>query len=164
MVRFVEATQLDGSTCSARVKAIDFESGIAVVAVDASWKGGVHLHPDDDLALGEDVFLVASVGDGRRVNSGTVSSIGLFEAFWEYELEGAITVTADNPGLPGGPLFDRRGRMVGVVALSLAEVGKPTSSSRRSRTRLWPRRARSGRHTGSARPGWGSPVTRCGIT
>jgi S1-C subfamily serine protease len=122
----IEATQLDGSTCSARVQAIDFESGIAVVAVDASWKGGVHLHPDNDLALGEDVFLVASVGDGRRVNSGAVSSIGLFEAFWEYALDGAITVTADNPGLPGGPLFDHRGRMVGVVALSQVEVGKPT--------------------------------------
>jgi serine protease Do len=60
------------------------------------------------------------------VNSGAVSSIGIFEAFWEYSLERAITVTADNPGLPGGPLFDRRGRVVGVVALSLAEVGKPT--------------------------------------
>jgi S1-C subfamily serine protease len=122
----VEATLLDGTTRPARVRAIDFESGIAVLAVDDAWKGGAQLRRDDDLALGEDVFLVASVGDGRRVNSGTVSSIGVFEAFWEYSLERAITVTADNPGLPGGPLFDRFGRMAGVVGLSLAEVGKPT--------------------------------------
>lgn len=122
----VEATAVDGATCAAQVRAIDFESGVAVVAVDDGWKGGAQLRADDDIALGEDVFLIASVGDGRRVNSGTVSSIGVFEAFWEYSLDRAITVTADNPGLPGGPLFDRLGRMVGVVALSLAEVGKPT--------------------------------------
>ena len=41
-------------------------------------------------------------------------------------LEQAITVTVQNPGLGGGPLLDAHGRMIGVVALSLAEVGKFT--------------------------------------
>src|SRR5690606_13611661 len=77
-------------------------------------------------APGEEVFLVASVGDGRRVSSGCVSAVEPFDAFWEYALDRAITVTADAPGLPGGPLFDRFGHVAGIVALSLAEVGKFT--------------------------------------
>jgi S1-C subfamily serine protease len=122
----IEATTVDGSTHQAKLLGIDFESGVAALGVDVPGSAGVRFRGSDDLALGEDVFLVASVGEGRRVNSGNVSSIAPFEAFWEYSLERAITVTADNPGLPGGPLLDRFGRMLGIVALSLAEVGKPT--------------------------------------
>jgi S1-C subfamily serine protease len=122
----IEATTVEGSTHQAKVLGIDFESGIAALGVDVPQAPGVRLRGSEDLVLGEDVFLVASVGEGRRVNSGNVSSIAPFEAFWEYSLERAITVTADNPGLPGGPLLDRFGRMLGIVALSLAEVGKPT--------------------------------------
>lgn len=122
----IEATTVEGTTHRAKVLGIDFESGVAVLGVDVPGATGLRLRGSEDLALGEDVFLVASVGEGRRVNSGNVSSIAPFEAFWEYSLECAVTVTADNPGLPGGPLLDRFGRMVGIVALSLAEVGKPT--------------------------------------
>jgi S1-C subfamily serine protease len=122
----IEATTVEGSTHRAKLLGIDFESGVAALGVDVTGTSGVRLRGSEDLALGEDVFLVASVGEGRRVNSGVVSSIAPFEAFWEYSLDRAITVTADNPGLPGGPLLDRFGRMLGIVALSLAEVGKPT--------------------------------------
>lgn len=120
----VEATLLDGSTVPARVLGIDYEAGLAALSVDAP--GGARLRSRGDAETGEEVFLVASVGDGRRVSSGCVSSAGPFEAFWEYALDRAITVTADTPGLPGGPVFDRFGQIAAIVALSLAEVGKFT--------------------------------------
>src|SRR5690606_6056550 len=106
---------------------IDFASGLGVVKINNDdLPPGVPLRAVEDVRPGEEAFLVASVTDGRRVDAGVVTSIDVFEAFWEYVVERAITVTVQNPGLGGGPLLDAHGRMVGVVALSLAEVGKFT--------------------------------------
>lgn len=108
------------------VVAIDYATGLGVVKLRDPLAPRVEIRPIEDVRVGEEVFLVASVADGRRVDAGVISSIDVFEAFWEYLLERAITVTVQNPGLGGGPLLDAHGRMVGVVALSLAEVGKFT--------------------------------------
>jgi S1-C subfamily serine protease len=39
-------------------------------------------------------------------------------------LDRAITTTLINPGVAGAPLFDARGRLVGLVSLGLANVGR----------------------------------------
>jgi S1-C subfamily serine protease len=39
-------------------------------------------------------------------------------------LDRAIMTTAINPGLAGAPLFDSDGRLLGIVSLSLAAVGR----------------------------------------
>jgi serine protease Do len=72
------------------------------------------------------VFLVASSDDatGRRVSGGFLFKLGVYEAYWEYSLDRALICSAMNPGLGGGPMFDMKGRMVGVVSLNLGEVGK----------------------------------------
>jgi S1-C subfamily serine protease len=51
-------------------------------------------------------------------------SLDPFDANWEYTLERAIFTSAMNPGLGGGPLIDRRGRVAGVVSLNLNEIGR----------------------------------------
>lgn len=122
----VEVTLEEGDTRVGDVVGIDYASGLGVVKLNERPGPGVPIRSIDDVHAGEEVFLVASVTDGRRVDAGAVSSIDAFEAFWEYFLERAITVTVQNPGLGGGPLLDALGRMIGVVALSLAEVGKLT--------------------------------------
>ena len=104
------------------VVGIDYATGLGVVKIKEPVPGWVPLRPVEDVRVGEEAFLVASVADGRRVDAGAVTSIEVFEAFWEYFLERAITVTVQNPGLGGGPLLDAHGRMIGVVALSLAEA------------------------------------------
>jgi S1-C subfamily serine protease len=53
-----------------------------------------------------------------------VTSVGPFEAFWEYMIDDAIMTTAVNPGLAGGPLFDGRGNLLGVVSLGLSAVAR----------------------------------------
>ena len=53
-----------------------------------------------------------------------MSVVGPFEAFWEYMLDRAIMTTAINPGLAGAPLFDVEGRLLGLVSLGLAVVGR----------------------------------------
>lgn len=124
--RTVEVTLEQGDVRTGEVVGIDYAAGLGVIKIKDRIPCSVSLRPIEDVRAGEEAFLVASVADGRRVDAGAVSSVDMFEAFWEYFLERAITVTVQNPGLGGGPLFDAHGRMIGVVALSLAEVGKFT--------------------------------------
>ena len=124
--RTVEVTLEPGDVRTGEVVGIDYASGLGVVKIKDPVPAALALRPIDDVRPGEDVFLVASADDGRRADAGAICSIDVFEAFWEYFLDRALTVTVQNPGLGGGPLLDAHGRMIGVVALSLAEVGKFT--------------------------------------
>jgi S1-C subfamily serine protease len=124
--RSVEVSVDDDEPQEGLVVGIDYASGLGVVKLKDGAPTGVAIRSIDEVRPGEETFLVASVADGRRVDAGVVSSIDAFEAFWEYLLDRAITATVQNPGLGGGPLLDSLGRMIGVVALSLAEVGKFT--------------------------------------
>ncbi|MGH7803889.1 MAG: S1C family serine protease [Candidatus Binatia bacterium] len=121
----VEVTRFDGETVTADVIGRDYSTGLAVLQLAGTPPVAIPLRASSDLDCGEDVFLVGSSGDaGPRVSSGGVSYLGAFDAYWEYQLDRAIMTTAMNPGLGGGPLCDRLGRMVGVVSLNLNEIGR----------------------------------------
>jgi S1-C subfamily serine protease len=123
----VEVTLLDATTVAGTVVARDFAAGIALVNVAAEALPSAKLSPSTTVERGDEVFLVASAGaSARRASNGVVMSLDSFDAYWEYSLDRAITTTAMNPGLSGGPLFDRLGRMVGMAALDLNEVGRAT--------------------------------------
>jgi len=125
--RELRVTLLDGTEFKGEVVAQDFFSGLAVLRVPHRGSPGVTPRSSATLRLGQDVFLLTSAGDrNRRVNSGVVSSLDAFDAYWEYRLERGIRTTAMNPGLGGGGLFTSRGELVGVVALDLAEIGRFT--------------------------------------
>jgi len=121
----VRVTLLDGSGYPGEVLKYDFRSGLGLVRIPASGVPALALHSSASLALGQEVFCIASVGEGAaRVGTGGVSYIGPFDANWEYVLDRAIMTTSMNPGLGGGPLIDALGRMVGVVSLNLNEIGR----------------------------------------
>lgn len=123
--RDVRATLLDGREHIAEVLKYDFESGLGLVRIPLRGLPAVALHPSTGLALGQEVFCIASVGEGSaRVGTGAISYLGPFDANWEYVLDRAIMTTSMNPGLGGGPLLDALGRMVGVVSLNLNEIGR----------------------------------------
>jgi S1-C subfamily serine protease len=121
-----QVTLLDDSQYEAEIAAQDFASGIAVLKITDGRFPAVPLCPSTDLHPGDEVFIVASSGEGngRRLSGGGLTVIGPFDAYWEYCLERALTCSAMNLGLGGGPMFDLKGRMVGVVSLNLGEVGK----------------------------------------
>jgi serine protease Do len=101
------------------------ETGLALVTLD-----GPPLHPAElatggSVSPGLPVFLLTCTGERERKGAtGHVSAVGPFEAFWEYMLDRAIMTTAINPGLAGAPLFDAEARLIGVVSLGLATVGR----------------------------------------
>ncbi len=121
----VEVTGIDGKSREVRRVALDHESGLALIVLD-----GPPLHPTEVAAAGTvspglPVFLLTCTGERERKGAtGHVSAVGPFEAFWEYMLDRAIMTTAINPGLAGAPLFDPDARLIGVVSLGLATVGR----------------------------------------
>ncbi len=121
----VKVTLLDKREYVAEVVRWDFVSGLGLLRIAQSGLPALALRPSTDLELGEEVFITASVGEGAaRVSNGVISYLGPFDANWEYVLDRAIMTTAMNPGLGGGPLVDRLGRLVGVVSLNLNEIGR----------------------------------------
>lgn len=122
----ISVTLIDNTRFDAELVAQDFATGIAVLQVPQKSFPAVPAHPSVDLEPGDEVFLVACSGEenGRRVNGGGLTAVSRFDAYWEYSLDRALTSTAMNPGLGGGPMFDMHGRMVGVVSLNLNEIGR----------------------------------------
>jgi serine protease Do len=102
------------------------------------------------------VFAIAATGPSeRRVTGGLVTDLGEFEAYWEYVLDRGIVSSAGNPGFGGGPLFDLRGAVVGVMSLNLEGIGReslaiPVEYYTRHRAEL----LRFGRVTSRQRRAW----------
>lgn len=123
----IEVTLLDDKTYEAELVAQDFHSGLAAVRIPVTGHPAARLDGLSPLAVGQEVFILASFGGAqRRANTGAISSLDPFDAFWEYRLDRAIFTTAMNPGLGGGGLFTLDGMLAGVVSLDFNEVGRFT--------------------------------------
>jgi len=120
-----ETVGIDGKPRPVSRVSLDHDSGLALLTVEGAGFEPARLAGDEEPRPGDPVFMLTCTGDKeRRGASGHVSFVGPFEAFWEYMLDQAIMTTIVNPGLAGGPLLDQRGRVVGVVSLGLAAVGR----------------------------------------
>jgi len=138
----VELVGIDGRTREVEHIALDHESGLALLTCRQGDLEPARLGPGPELRPGDPVFLLTCTSEKeRRGASGHVSFVGPFEAFWEYMLDRAIMTTMLNPGLAGGPLFDARARVAGIVSLGLAAVARfslaiPIALFEERRTRL----------------------------
>jgi serine protease Do len=125
-----ETVGLDGRTRPVSRISLDHDSGLALLTVEGAGFEPARLAEAVPPRPGDPVFMLTCTGDperrdkGRPGASGHVVFVGPFEAFWEYMLDQAIMTTIVNPGLAGGPLLDQEGRVVGVVSLGLAAVGR----------------------------------------
>ena len=121
----ITVTLSDGKEYPGRLTAQDFDSGLALVKIDAA--DLPFLRPAETVTVGQPAFMVASSGQqSRRVSDGGVTSLEGYDGQWEYLLERSIRLSAFNPGFGGGTLADSRGRLMGVVSLNLNEIGKFT--------------------------------------
>jgi S1-C subfamily serine protease len=125
-----ETVGLDGRTRPVSRVSLDHDSGLALLTVEGAGFEPARLADGEPPRPGDPVFLLTCTGDSDRRDkerpgaSGHVSFVGPFEAFWEYMLDEAIMTTIVNPGLAGGALLDQRARVLGIVSLGLAAVGR----------------------------------------
>jgi S1-C subfamily serine protease len=122
----IQVGLLDNTQHEAEIAAQDFSTGVAVLKISGGSFPPVPTSPSTAITPGDEVFMVASSGEdgGRRVSGGAITSAAPFDAYWEYATDRALVCTAMNPGPGGGPMFDMKGRMVGVTSLNLNEVGR----------------------------------------
>lgn len=126
--REIEVVTVDNRRWTGRRVVQDMRAGVAVVAIEESGRfPALPLGGSRQVSVGDEVFLLAAVQDnGRRVHNGAVSAVEPFDAYWEFRLEHALFTTAPNPGFGGGALVDRHGKVVGLVLLELAAIGRFT--------------------------------------
>jgi S1-C subfamily serine protease len=123
--RSIHATFPEGDSFPAEILAQDFEAGLAVLRLPRRAGAVAALGDSRALQRGQEVFILGSTGaTERRVSNGVITDLGRFDAYWEYMLESAVQSSAINPGFGGGPLFDNRGRLVGITSLNLGQVGR----------------------------------------
>jgi S1-C subfamily serine protease len=121
----ITVSLLDGQEVPGETVAQDYESGIALVRIPATETSGASCGDSRRLSRGQAVFILASAdATERRVSDGVITDLGPFDAYWEYMLEAAIQTSAVNPGLGGGPLFDRKGRLIGITSLNLGQMAR----------------------------------------
>lgn len=121
----VELTGIDGRRREVRRVTIDHESGLALLALAGEEIRPAQLGQAEAVTPGLPVFMLTCTGARERKGAtGHVTAVVPFEAFWEYMLDRAIMTTVVNPGLAGAPLFDPEARLIGVVSLGLAAVGR----------------------------------------
>ena len=104
----VDVSLADGRTVEGEVVAHDFYTGVAAVKVPGTGYTAAPTRSSATVELGQEIFILAASEDsGRRINSGAITSLEAFDAYWEYRLERGIRSTAMNPGFGGGALFLR---------------------------------------------------------
>ena len=118
----IDVALADGRRTTARVVGHDFESGLALIQLDAAGAPypAASLGQSAPLGAGDPVAIVG-IGPGG-VASGAmarVTKVGPFVAYWEYLLERAIFVAPHHPGFGGAALVNPDGALVGVLSLRL---------------------------------------------
>jgi S1-C subfamily serine protease len=121
----IHLTGIDGAQRGVKRVAVDHRTGLALLSLEGPPLAAARLGQSDDVRPGRPVFVLSCTAEGqRRGAAGHVCAVGPFETFWEYMLDHAIMATVVNPGLAGAPLFDAVARVIGVVSLGLASVGR----------------------------------------
>ncbi len=118
----IELTFADGTTSSASIVSEQPENDIAVVRADqppAQLVPAVLGNPAS-VRVGDEAFVVGNpFGLSGSMSSGVISGLGrsFKQRDGDRTLTGLIQIDAAvNPGNSGGPLVDRGGRVIGIVA------------------------------------------------
>jgi serine protease Do len=118
----IDVTLEDGRRTTAQVVGHDFESGLALIRLDAALAPypAARVGQSAGLSAEQPVAIVGVGGTGPPVGvMGRVTSVGPFVAYWEYLLDRAVFVAPHHPAFGGAALVDPDGALVGVVSLRL---------------------------------------------
>lgn len=118
----------DGELIPARVLSSDPAADLALLQLEQAPKNvrAAELGDSDLVEVGDSVFIVgAPLGLDYTLTAGYVSARRGPGSFADGELavEQFQTDAAVNPGNSGGPMFDMRGRVIGIVSYILSQGG-----------------------------------------
>ncbi len=117
----IEVRFADGRVLPARLIARDAASDIALLGVDAELVPFVLV---DDPALADPVCSIGNAfGLGLSVTCGVVSATQVSNAGFNAVEDFIQTDAAINPGMSGGALVDRQGRLIGMTSAIFASEG-----------------------------------------
>jgi serine protease Do len=115
----------DGTTYTASVVGGEQDNDVAVVKIDASWLSPVTVGSSAAVQVGEVVY---AVGNPRRLDhtmtDGIISALDR-----EVQVETNMSIAmfqisaAVNSGNSGGPVYNDRGEVIGIVSAKYASVG-----------------------------------------
>ncbi len=126
-----EVIVMDGRTFPARILAVDPKREMAVLKIEPfDDMEPADFADSDDIEAGAPAFAIGTPDNKPGVVSlGTVKTPRLDEtiAYDPYSIRNAIELSIDvEPGHSGGPLFDREGELIGMIAAF--EMGESTKS------------------------------------
>ncbi|HMH52368.1 MAG TPA: S1C family serine protease [Candidatus Acidoferrum sp.] len=119
----IEARTRDGRATSARLTAIDFETGLGVVKLegDGPWPAAT-LGSSSDVRVGS---LGGTVGVDEDNDlawvTNHVQAVRRFSGYWEYMLDRALIVGPSTDSWGGSAVVDARGAVLGIASLRLGE-------------------------------------------
>lgn len=120
----VTVTFGDGRVEVGRLRGIDGDGDLAVIAVDTAGAPALDWADADGVTMGAPVFGVGFTGGVPRVTFGLVSAVERsFRGPGGRRIEGSLEHTAPlAPGSSGGPLVDADGGLVGINTNRLGEA------------------------------------------
>jgi len=124
----VIVTLADGEQAQARVVARDFTTSLGLLQIEGRHHPWAEVVPSTDAALGQDVFIVSSLGAEKRcADTGLITYLGPYEAAWEFALERCVCISASalNVGLSGGPICTSAGQIVAISYLNFPDLVRP---------------------------------------
>jgi S1-C subfamily serine protease len=126
--RNVMVTLATGEQLPARIVARDFTTSLGLLQIEGSDYPRVEVVSSASAQLGQDVFIVSSLGGEKRcADTGFVTYLGPYEAAWEFALERCVCISAAalNVGLSGGPICNSAGQIVAISYLNLPDLVRP---------------------------------------
>ena len=120
----IEAQSRSGRTLSARLVAIDFETGLGVVKLEGEgpWPAAT-LGPSGDVQVGS-VGGTVGVDEDNDLAWVTshVQAVRRFSGYWEYMLDRALIVGPSTDSWGGSAVVDARGAVLAISSLRLGDT------------------------------------------
>ncbi|MDD3587451.1 MAG: trypsin-like peptidase domain-containing protein [Thermoguttaceae bacterium] len=126
----ISVTLFNGSAHKARLLGQDVKTDIALLKIEAPSESlfPVAFGDSSQLLVGQIVYAIGNpFGNERTMTRGIVSNLNrTISSPQQYrQIKGVIQIDAAiNPGNSGGPLFDTRGRMIGMNTAIASRVGE----------------------------------------
>jgi len=116
-----------GDQLDAKIVGKDYSTGLGLLKIEGNNYPHLKVVSSASCALGQETFTVASLGgDKRCADTGLITYLGPFDAFFEFVLDRCVCTTASSlsVGLSGGPVLNQNAQVIAVSYLNFADMAR----------------------------------------